>query len=56
MAAETPEWPQHYWTVADARALAERCRGDLTPEDLQPLWPAEPERPKLTLITGGKKP
>ena len=55
MAAETPERPHHYWTVEDAWALVEKCRGALTPEELQ--WPLEgPERPKLTLIPGGKKP
>ena len=36
MAAKTPEWPQHYWTVADAWALVARCREGLSPEDLQP--------------------
>ena len=54
MAAET-KWPEHRWTVEDAQALAARCREGLTPEDLKPFWPEEPERPKLTLIAGGKK-
>jgi hypothetical protein len=37
----------HHWTVEEAWALAARCREGLPPR--------ESERPKLTIIQGGKK-